>query len=395
MKKNIKKNSDKYIMNTYNRLPIVIERGKGVWLYDEDGKKYLDFVAGIAVNILGYKNKKFIKALTAQAKRFNHCSNLYYNKPQTELAEILVENSCFDKVFFCNSGAEAVEAALKLSRKYGDEKRTEIIAMKNSFHGRTFGAISVTGQAKYQKGLSPLLPDILHADLNDIQSVKKLVNKKTCAILVEPIQGEGGVICADKEFLQELRQLCTKNDILLIVDEVQSGIGRTGKLFAYEHYGIEPDIICLAKGLGNGFPIGAMMAKENVACAFSAGDHASTFGGNPLATTCGKVVLDELLKNKLLENAEKSGQYLIKKLNELKEKYPEIKDVRGLGLLAGVEFNSPVKEIVENCQKRGLLLIGAGLNVIRFVPPLIVSFKEINQAISIFETVLREAYSVR
>lgn len=388
--------SDKYIMHTYNRLPLSIARGEGVYVFDEENNRYLDFVAGIAVNSLGYGNKKFVDALSAQLQCFNHCSNLYYNKPQAELAQMLVENSCFDRVFFCNSGAESIEAALKLCRKFGNNKKagcSGIITMKNSFHGRTFGAISATGQAKYQKGLEPLLPSIFYGEYNNIDSIKSLMNENICAVLLEVVQGEGGVLPADKEFLKQVRELCTQNNVLLVVDEVQTGIGRTGKLFAYEHYGIEPDIICLAKGLANGIPIGAMMAKEEVSKNFVPGDHASTFGGNPIATTGAKVVLEEILDNGLLENAQTTGVYLKEKLCTLKEKFSSIKDVRGLGLMLGVEFETSPFEIISKCQQNGLLLIGAGGNVIRFVPPLIVSKTDVDKAMMIFEKVLKESFA--
>ena len=384
--------SDKYIMNTYKRLPLVVEKGQGVYLFDEEGNKFLDFVAGIAVNCLGYGNKKFIDAVSSQLELFNHCSNIYYNKPQTDVAQMLVDNSCFDKVFFCNSGAESIEAALKLCRKFGNSKKegcNEIITMKNSFHGRTFGAITATGQEKYQKGLNPLLPNIFYGEYNNIESVKNLINENTCAILMEVIQGEGGVIPAEKEFLEQIKTLCEKNNILLVFDEVQTGIGRTGKLFAYQNYSVEPDIICLAKGLANGIPVGAIMAKEKAAKYFTPGDHASTFGGNPIAMSGAKVVLDEIINQKLLQNVRQVGDYLQAELNVLKIKYPNIiQDVRGLGLMLGVECNSLTYEIISECHKNRLLLINAGYNVIRFIPPLIISKYDVDKAISIFEKVL-------
>lgn len=385
--------SDKYVMNTYNRLPIAIEKGEDVYLFDDEGNKYLDFVAGIAVNCLGYKNSKFINAITSQAELLNHCSNLYYVRQQAELAELLVENTCFDKVFFCNSGAESVEAALKLVKKYGNNKKegcNEIITMKNSFHGRTLGAVTATGQDKYHKGFQPLLPNILYAEYNNIGSVKKLITPNTCAILVEPVQGEGGIVPAKVGFLQELRKICTEKNIIFIFDEVQTGVGRSGKLFAYQHYGIEPDILCTAKGLANGLPIGAMMAKDFLASTFCPGDHASTFGGNPMVTECAKVVLNEIINNKLLDNVEITGKYLKEKLIELKQQFPFIKDVRGLGLMIGAEFTIHVSDIIANCQKEGLLLISAGKEVVRFVPPLIISKENIDDAINILKKVLGE-----
>jgi len=384
----------KYVMNTYNYYPVVIDRGEGCYVWDTDGKKYLDFVAGIAVNSLGYGNKDYISNLTEQLHKFNHCSNLYYNMPQIELAEMLVNKSCFDNVFFCNSGAEAVEAALKLSRKYGkkahDENCYEIITMKHSFHGRTFGAVTATGQEKYQKGLEPLLPGIKYAEFNNLDSIKELVSNKTCAILVEPVQGEGGIRPAKKEFLEGLRKLCNEKDIVLIFDEVQCGIGRIGKLFAYEIYDVKPDIVSVAKGLGAGFPIGAMLAVKKVSEAFQPGDHASTFGGNPLACTAGKTVLNHLLNKNLLVNVEINGHYLTSKLIELKQKFDIIKDVRGIGLMQGIELSVPTAQIVSKCMEKGLLLVGAGANIIRFVPPLIVTQDEIDKAIEILTSALRE-----
>ena len=382
------------IMNTYSYFPVVIEKGEGCYLWDVAGKKYLDFVAGIAVNCLGYKQKEFIDSLYGQLQKLNHCSNLYYNQPQIELADILTKNSHFNKVFFCNSGAEAIEASLKLARKYGKkshgENCYEIITMNQSFHGRTFGAITATGQEKYQKDLNPLLPGIIHSPYNDFEALKQKVTDKTCAILIEPIQGEGGIRPAEREFLHNVRDLCTENDIVLIYDEVQCGIGRTGKLFGYEAYDIPPDVIALAKGLGGGFPIGAMMAVDKVADSFKPGDHASTFGGNPLACTAGKVVLGQLLNNGILKNAEIQGKYLRDQLIDLKQKHNLIVDIRGIGLMQGIELTIPVKSIVEKCMDKGLLLVGAGEKVLRFVPPLIVNKSEIDEAMSILSNVLNE-----
>lgn len=392
-KSSTKELSDKYVMNTYKRLPIAVEKGEGVYLFDEEGNKYLDFVAGIAVNCLGYKNPKFVNAVVNQVELLNHCSNLYYISQQAELAQLISENTCFDKTFFCNSGAESVEAALKLSRKYGNTKKegkNEIISMKNSFHGRTIGAVTATGQDKYHKDFQPLLPNVFYAQYNDIESVKSLITTNTSAIIVEPIQGEGGLIPAQKKFLQDLREICTKENIILIFDEVQTGIGRSGYLFAYQYYDVEPDILCTAKGLANGFPIGAMMAKDFVASCFCPGDHASTFGGNPMVTTCAKVVLREILENGLLENVREVGAYLTEKLNTLKNNFSFVKEIRGVGLMLGIELTIPAADIIEACQKNGLLLISAGVNVIRFVPPLIVSKANVDEAVSILEEVLKE-----
>lgn len=387
-----KKLTDKYIMNTYSRQPIVFEKGEGVYLYDENGKKYLDFMAGIAVNCLGYANEKIINAITKQVKLLSHCSNIYYSMPQAKVAELLVENSCFDRVFFCNSGAEAVEAALKLAKKYGNNfetPKTKIISMKNSFHGRTMGALSLTGQTKYQRDFEPVIANVSYAEYNNIDSVKSLIDEQVCAIIAEPIQGEGGLKPGDTAFLKELRKICDENNIVLIFDEVQTGIGRTGKLFAYENFDVEPDVICLAKGLGNGIPIGAMMARANFADVLVAGNHASTFGGNPIATACANVVLDELLNKNILDNVNEVGEYLKNRLQDLQKKYDFITDIRGKGLMLGVECSVDIQKILEDCRENGLLLISAGGNVIRMVPPLIISKSQIDEAIEILEKVLK------
>ena len=387
----LQKNS-KYIMNTYKSFPLVLEKGKGVYLWDSEGKKYIDFVSGIAVNVLGYGDEKFVEAICEQFYSIHHSSNLYITKPAVELAEILVENSDFDKVFFCNSGTEAMEAAIKLARKYGsinkESNKNGIISMKNSFHGRSLGALSATGQEKYQEGFGPLIPGMKYADYNDFEDLEAKVDENTCAIILEVIQGEGGVIPGEKEYLEKVRELCTKKDIALIFDEVQTGVGRTGKLFAYQHHGIEPDIIGLAKGLGGGLPIGAMMAKEKFASAFKPGNHASTFGGNPLATTAGVHIMNRLLKGGVLKNAEESGEYLREKLQVLKNKYNFIKDIRGIGLMLGIEVDVDPKEIINKAMENGLLLVGAGESVIRFVPPLIITKNEIDEAIYILDKTL-------
>lgn len=383
------------IMNTYASFPIVLDRGEGCYVYDTDGKEYLDFVAGIAVNTLGYNNKKLEENIVAQFRKLHHCSNLYWTEPTIALAEKLTQNSAFDKVFFCNSGTEAIEAGLKLSRKYGNmkhgEERYEIITMENSFHGRTFGSVTATGQTKYQKGFGPLLPGVSHVKYNSIEDLKKAVTDKTCAIVVEAIQGEGGVCPAEQEFLENIRDICDEKDIVLVFDEVQTGIGRTGKLFAYEMYGVEPDIICMAKGLAGGIPMGAMMAKDRIASAFEPGNHASTFGGNPLACSAALTVLDELLENGLMENVKAQGERLKKGLEALKEKYSVVEDVRGMGLMQGIAVKPElVKGIVASAIENGLLLVGAGANVIRFVPPLVVGEAEIDKALEIMEKAIAE-----
>lgn len=384
---------EKVIMRTYSRYPIAFDYGKGIYLWDTNGKKYLDFVAGIAVNSLGYANEKLVKAISGQAGRLIHVSNLYYTKPQIELAEKLVKYSDFDKVFFCNSGAEANEAALKLCRKYAVMKNKpgrEIITMEHSFHGRTYGAVTATGQDKYHKGLDPLLPDIKYAVYNDFESVKNAVNENTCAVMMEPIQGEGGVIPAKKEFLENVRELCDEKDILLVFDEVQTGVGRSGCLFCYQKYGVVPDIATLAKGLAGGVPVGAMLTRDSVAAAFKPGDHASTFGGNPLAAAAGSVVLDEIMEGGILENVESCGKHLTECLNKLKAKHKNIIDVRGTGLIQGIELDVPAADVIKKSIDDGLLLVGAGANVIRFVPSLIITKTEIDEAMTILDKAFTE-----
>ena len=392
-KEMLEQNKD-YIMSTYASFPIALENGDGVYVWDVEGKKYIDFVSGIAVNCLGYNDEEFIKSITEQFTKIHHASNLYLTKPSIELARLLVENSDFDKVFFCNSGTESVEAGLKLSSKYGNAKKGEdcyeIITMINSFHGRTLGSITATGQKKYQEGFGPLLPGVKYATYNDFETLESMVSEKTCAIVLEVIQGEGGVYQADKEYLQKVRELCDKNDIVLMFDEVQTGIGRTGKLFGYQIHGVKPDIICLAKGLGGGIPIGAMMATDKVASVFEPGNHASTFGGNPIATTAGVNILNRLINDGILENVEKQGEYLREKLQELKGKYPVIKEIRGCGLIQGIELDTPGSELTNKCIEKGLLLVGAGPSVVRFLPPLIINSKEIDEAISILDSSLSE-----
>jgi len=378
-----------YIMNTYGRFPLAFEKGCGMYITDEGGKTYLDFVAGIATNCLGHGHKALAAAIAEQAQSLIHCSNLYWTKPQAALAEKLVQNSCFDKVFFCNSGAEAIEACLKLARKYGGKtNRYEIITMEHSFHGRTMGALTATGQTKYQKGFAPLVPGISHVPFNDFAALQAAVNRKTCAILMEPLQGEGGIRPADVEYLQKVRRLCTDEDILLIFDEVQCGMGRLGSLFAYRHFGIEPDAVALAKGLGGGVPIGAMLAAKKCATTLQPGEHASTFGGNPLATAAGNVVLDELTGG-LVDNAKTMGAYLREQLLAMQAEFSCIKEVRGIGLLQGIELDVPAAPVVKACIEKGLLLVGAGVNVIRFVPALIVEKKHIDEAMVILRAALQ------
>jgi acetylornithine aminotransferase (EC 2.6.1.11) len=381
--------ADKYLFPNYARLPYSFVKGEGCYLYDEDGKKYLDMLSGIAVNQLGYNHPKLTESICRQAKEIIHVSNLFYIKPQYEVAKILVENSCGDKVFFCNSGAEANEALIKLIRRYfydKKENRYEIITFEGSFHGRTLATITATAQPKYQEGFQPLPEGFKYAKFNDIDSVKQLINDKTAAVLIELIQGEGGVNPADKGFIKELYSLCRENGMLFTVDEVQTGIGRTGKLFAYQHYDIEPDIISLAKGLGGGVPIGAIIAKDEIAKSFVPGTHASTFGGNYLAAAAAKVVLEEILSDGFLDKVIENGEYLKERLKTFG--YP----VKGLGLMIGVDLPEEIsaKEIMKKALENGLIIGTAGKNTLRFVPPLIIQKDDIDLALNILEKILGE-----
>ncbi|MEG6616942.1 acetylornithine transaminase [Peptococcaceae bacterium 1198_IL3148] len=381
-----------YVMNTYGRLPMALVKGKGVKVWDADGKEYLDFLAGLAVNSLGHCHPRVVKAIWRQANTLMHVSNIYYIEPQVQLAKLLVENSCADKAFFCNSGAEANEGAIKLARKYaklnyGPDKY-EIITAIQSFHGRTLATITATGQPKYQKDLEPLPAGFKYVPFNDLEALKQAIGPHTCAIMLEPIQGEGGVHPAGKEYLQGVAELCKQNNLLLLFDEVQCGLGRTGKFLAHQLYGVEPDIFTLAKALGNGFPVGAMLAKEQVAAAFKPGDHASTFGGNPLAATAALATVQVLLDEGVMENAQQMGQYFKDKLKFLAGKYQQIKEIRGAGLMIGVELTVEGKEIVNRCRQQGLLINCANNNVLRFLPPLIIKQADIDQAIEILDQAL-------
>ena len=384
----------KYLMQTYARQPISIVRGRGAKVYDMEGREYIDFVGGIAVNILGHGHPDLVQAIQRQAAQLIHVSNLYYTEPQVRLAQMLVDHSCADRVFFCNSGAEANEAAIKLARRYGHEKhganRFEIITMKNSFHGRTMATLTATGQEKVQKGFEPLVPGFVYAPFNDFAAIQSLVTDKTAAIMLEPIQGEGGVHVADQAYLKNLRELCTQKDILLIFDEVQTGMGRTGTLFAYEQLGVEPDIMTLAKGLGGGMPIGACLAKEAVASVFTAGSHASTFGGNPLACAAGLAVCRILIEGRVLEQARRMGDYLAKGLADFKDRHRAVRDVRGLGLLQGLEVEIDAKSVVADCLTRGVLVNATSERVLRFVPPLIISQAEIDRVLETLSSIFNQ-----
>lgn len=388
----LKEAADKYLMQTYSRQPISIVRGRGTKVYDLEGREYLDFVGGIAVNILGHGHPDLVHAIQRQAAQLIHTSNLYYTEPQVKLAQVLVDHSFADRAFFCNSGAEANEAAIKLARRYGHERhgasRSEIITMKNSFHGRTLAMITATGQEKVQKGFEPLLPGFAYAPFNDFSAIEALVNDQTAAIMLEPIQGEGGVHVADRDYLKNLRELCTQKDILLIFDEVQTGMGRTGTFFAYEQLGVQPDIMTLAKGLGGGVPIGACLAKESVAAAFVPGAHASTFGGNPLACAAALTVCRLLLEGRILDHAKRMGEYLAKGLADCKERYRTVREVRGLGLLQGMELQIEPKTVVTDALARGVLINAAGERTLRLAPPLIITQQDIDKLIDVLSAIL-------
>ena len=390
--KKIKELVDKNIMNTYRRTPIALVKGKGATVEDAQGRQYLDFIAGIAVCNLGHAHPKVVKAIRKQAKDLMHVSNLYYTRPQAEVAALLTKHSFADKVFFCNSGAEANEAAIKLARKYAHENlgpdKFELITMKDSFHGRTMATITATGQEKFQFGFTPLLDGFRYVPFNDPEALEAAITPRTCGVMLEPVQGEGGVIIPDDGYLARVREICDRHKLLMIVDEVQTGIGRTGKLFAYEYSGIEPDIMTLAKALGNGFPVGAMLATDEVARAFAPGNHASTFGGNLLAMAAVKATLETLIKDGVLDHCQRMGNYFLAKLQDLKARHALISEVRGRGLMLACSLTIDGADIVTSCQEKGLLINCTGGKTLRFVPPLIVEEKDIDAAISILDDVM-------
>ncbi len=384
----------KYFMNTFgDRTPVNFDYGKGINLWDSEGKKYTDFFAGIAVSALGHSHPKLVDAISAQAGKLIHCSSLYYIENQALLAKVLVENSCADKAFFANSGAEANEGAIKLARIYFKKKnlpmKFEIITLEKSFHGRTLATIAATGQDKYQKSYSPMQPTFLTVPINDLDALEKAITDSTAAIMIEAIQGESGINLTTVEYMKGVREICDKTGILLIFDEVQCGLGRTGKLFGFQHFGIEPDIFTLAKALGGGFPIGALLAKDFVAKAFEPGDHGSTFGGNPLACAAGLAVMDVMLNEDLSGNAAKMGDLLIEKLNKLATKHHFIKEVRGKGLMIGIQLSSEIaKDIKDKCFEKGYLVGTVGKDILRLLPPLIINAKDIEDMIEMLDEVL-------
>jgi len=382
----------KFIMGTYKRYPLAVKRAKGKYIWSEEGKRYLDFFTGLAVNNLGHCHPQILKAIREQLLKHLHISNLYYDRPQVELAEKLVELSIPGKVFFSNSGAEANECAIKLARKYGHleggKDRYKIIVFENSFHGRTLATLSATKQKKFQEGFTPLLSGFKQAKFNELSTVEKEIGSETCAIMVEPVQGEGGVRVASREFLRGLRRLCNKYKLLLIFDEIQSGMGRTGKMFAYQHYGVTPDILTMAKGVGGGLPLGVTIAKDGIAKLFGYGNHGSTFGGNPVSVAAGLSAV-RLLNDKLLENVKVTGNYFTGRLNELKSKYPKrVKEVRGLGLIVGMELKEKGEEIVNRCFEEGILINCTQETVLRFLPPLIINNNDIDRLVNTLDKIL-------
>lgn len=384
----------KYYMNTFGaRMPVCFAYGKGMKLFDVEGREYYDFLGGIAVNALGYSHPALVEAVKTQAEKLIHCSNLYYIESQAKLAKLLVENSCADRVFFANSGAEANEGAIKLARIYfkknGMPGKYGVITLKNSFHGRTLTTVAATGQEKYQKPYAPLIPGFKHVPINSIEALKAAIDEETCAVMMELVQGESGVNPLDAGYVKAVRKLCDEKGLLLIIDEIQTGIGRTGKLFAYQHYGVEPDIFTLAKALAGGVPIGALCAKEKIAAGFEPGDHGSTFGGNPLACAAGLAVMQTILEGSLVSNAGTMGNYLLDSLKKLSKKYGIITEVRGLGLMIGIQLSEGIaKEIKESLLSNGFLVGNVGSSVIRLLPPLIISKDDADNFIAALDKVL-------
>ena len=389
--------ADQVMAATYKRFPVAFEKGSACTLWDTEGRSYTDFVAGIAVCNLGHAHPRISETIARQAQRLLHVSNLYYTLPQVDLAAWLVENSFADRVFFGNSGAEANEAAIKLARKYfkdrGEENRFRIVTMERSFHGRTLATLSATGQEKIKKGFDPVLAGFDFVPFNDVEALQAQIGPSTCAVMLEPIQGEGGVRCPDDKYLQTVRKICDATGTLLIFDEIQTGMGRTGQLFAYKHFGIEPDIMTLAKALANGLPIGAMLARETVADAFGPGSHASTFGGTPIVTAAALEVCKILVEDRVIENGRAAGVYFKEKLLELKDRHAIIEDVRGLGLLLGMKLKIDGAPVVKQCLQKGFLINCIQDHILRFIPPLIISDQEIDQLIACLDGIFAEAVS--
>ena len=390
------KTADEYLLHTYNRYPIVFDHGEGVRLYDADGKEYLDFCSGIAVFALGYGNKRYEDALKRQIEKVTHVSNYYYSEPLADAAKLITKASGMSKVFFTNSGAEAVEGAIKAARKYAylkDNKTDhEIIAMEHSFHGRTFGALSVTGNAHYREAFEPMIGNVKFANFNDYDSVASLVNDRTCAIIMETVQGEGGFYPAEDDFIKGVRKLCDEKDILLILDEIQCGMGRTGYMFAWEKYGVKPDVVTMAKAIGNGVPVGAFAMTEKVAeHSLVPGDHGTTYGGNPFACAAVREVLRQFEESHVVEHVKELTPSLTKALDELKEKHDNVCDRRGAGFMQALELTVPCAPVIKKAQENGLIVISAGANTLRLVPPLVIEADDIRKMQEILDKALTEA----
>ncbi len=386
---------DKYVLGTYRRIPLAIKRGKGCWVWNSEGKRLLDFTTGIAVTSLGHSHPALLSVIASQSREIIHGSNLFYMEPQARLARDLVENSVCDKVFFCNTGTEAVEGAIKFARKWGtlNGKKHNIVSMHGSFHGRTYGALSATGAKQYQAGFKPMLEGFEFVPYGETDHMRECLKEdEFCAVIVEPVQGENGVVVPDPGYLREVRRICDEKGVLLILDEIQTGMGRTGRLFAYEHEGIEPDIITVAKALGGGVPCGAVLLKDKVADTISSGSHGTTFGGNPLAVSCALAVLETINDEKLLRRVRDMGSYFLKDLYRIQAEHPDIiKDTRGMGLMIGVEFTSSeiAGKVIAKCIENGLLTIHTAGTVMRILPPLTVSEKEIDAAVTIIDNSLK------
>lgn len=384
--------AEQYLAHTYNRFQVVVDKAEGVYIYDVNGKKYLDFASGIGVASLGYGNKEYAETLKKQIDKITHTSNLFYNTPSIETAEKLVKVTGLKKVFFTNSGAEAIEGAMKMAKRYAYDRDGhtdhEIIAMNHSFHGRTMGSLALTGNPNYQKPFGPMIEGIKFAEYNNLDSVKELVNKKTCAIILEPVQGEGGIYPAEKEFIEGIRRICDENDILMICDEIQCGMGRTGKMFAYQNYDVKPDIIASAKALGCGVPVGAFIAGEKCCDSLVPGDHGTTYGGNPLVTAAVGTVLDIFEKNNILENVQEVGVYFEEQLEKIAEEFDNVTVRRGKGLMQGLVLTTPVREIIDKAIERGLLVISASGNVLRMLPPLVITKENVDEMINILRACL-------
>ncbi|SMC47362.1 acetylornithine aminotransferase apoenzyme [Desulfocicer vacuolatum DSM 3385] len=389
---NTKEKTDKYVFNTYGRIQKVFVKGQGATLWDEEGNTYTDFLAGIAVCSLGHSHPEVAKTVAEQAATLTHVSNLYYTAPQADLAEKLVTSSFADRAFFANSGAEANEAAIKLARRYFNKKgqpdRVKIISMSRSFHGRTMATLSATGQDKIKDGFAPLVDGFIHIPFNDIDALKANMDHTVCAVMMEPIQGEGGVVPADPEYIKAVRALCDREGILLIFDEVQTGMGRCGRLFAHEIYGVTPDIMTLAKALANGLPMGAMLATQEAATGFALGSHATTFGGTPLVAAAALTVFSIISQPAFLQDVVEKGQYFKKQLSSLQATHPHIKAVRGEGLLVGMEIDGEAGKIVEECLKKGFIINAIQGNILRFAPPLIISHEEIDALVAVLDSLL-------